>query len=129
MNKHTLFIIRGLPGSGKSTLGKKIAPRSVAADDFFDRYHKGVFKPELLKNAHSWCKDYVEGLMQLNNNDVAVCNTFTQEWEFQPYIELAKNYDYNVVVMVVENYHGNKSIHNVPEETIEKMRNRFKINL
>jgi hypothetical protein len=32
-------------------------------------------------------------------------------------------------VMTVENYHGNKSVHNVPEETMQKMRNRFQINL
>jgi hypothetical protein len=29
----------------------------------------------------------------------------------------------------VENRHGNSSVHNVPEETIEKMKKRFEIKI
>lgn len=131
MNK-TLFIIRGLPGSGKSTLGKTIAMESFAADDFFDEYYNGKFKPEKIKNAHEYCKAQVEQAMTWGDNpceSIAVCNTFTQDWEIKPYLDLAKRHGYTVHQIIVENTHGNLSVHNVPKETVEKMRKRFQINL
>lgn len=60
---------------------------------------------------------------------IAVANTFTQDWESKPYIELAKEFGYMVHSIVVENNHGCKSVHNVPQETMEKMRKRFTIKL
>ena len=42
---------------------------------------------------------------------------------------LAEKYGYMVISMIVENRHDGENIHNVPEETIEKMRNRFDIKL
>jgi hydroxymethylpyrimidine/phosphomethylpyrimidine kinase len=47
----------------------------------------------------------------------------------EPYFEMAKNHGHEVTVLIVENRHGNKSIHDVPEETIQKMKNRFSIKL
>jgi len=47
----------------------------------------------------------------------------------EEYFKLAKTYGYQVVTMIIENRHGSKNIHNVPDETIEKMRNRFQIKL
>jgi predicted kinase len=61
--------------------------------------------------------------------EIAVSNTFTQEWEMEHYMELAKKYGYTVFTLVVENRHGGKNIHNVPEEIIEKMKQRFEIKL
>jgi len=52
----------------------------------------------------------------VNVDKIAVSNTFTQEWELQPYYELAIKYGYYVTCIVVENRHGNKSIHGVPED-------------
>ena len=61
--------------------------------------------------------------------EIVVSNTSTTEKEMQPYIDLAKKYDYKVTSLIVENRHGGKSIHSVPEETIEKMKQRFEIKL
>jgi len=60
---------------------------------------------------------------------IIVSNTFTQEWEMKPYYELAKQYGYTVFSLVVENRHGGVNEHGVPDETLEKMRNRFEIKL
>jgi hypothetical protein len=60
---------------------------------------------------------------------IVVSNTFTQEWEMQPYFDMAAKHGYRVVSLIVENRHGNQSIHSVPPETIEKMKNRFEIKL
>jgi hypothetical protein len=63
------------------------------------------------------------------NNVIVVSNTFTQEWEMKPYFEMADQHDYKVFSIVVENRHGGINEHNVPEETLTLMRNRFEINL
>ena len=44
-------------------------------------------------------------------------------------MELAKLYNYKVFSLIVENRHGNKNIHDVPQETIDRMRKRFDISL
>ena len=58
-----------------------------------------------------------------------VSNTFTQEWEMKPYMDLAKEHGYKVFTIVVENRHDGKNVHNVPEDKIEQMANRFEIKL
>jgi 50S ribosomal subunit-associated GTPase HflX len=67
--------------------------------------------------------------MESGIQKIAVSNTFTQEWEMEPYFELAKTYGYKVFSIVVENRHGGVNDHNVPEEKIEEMKNRFQIKL
>lgn len=125
-----LIIVRGLPGSGKSTLSKVIAPSAnVAADDYFDKYHGGVFKSEEIKTAHDWCKGHVENYMLWGAPVIAVHNTFTQYWEMEEYFRLANKHLYDVHTIIVENRHGSKSIHNVPKSVIDKMQSRFQIKL
>jgi hypothetical protein len=65
----------------------------------------------------------------LLNNVIVVSNTFTQEWEMKPYFEMAEYFEYKVFSIIVENRHGGINEHNVPEETLTSMRNRFEINL
>lgn len=61
--------------------------------------------------------------------EIAVSNTFTQEWEMEDYFKLAEKYGYKVVSLIVENRHGGKNQHGVPDEKIEQMKNRFQIKL
>ena len=62
-------------------------------------------------------------------NHIVVSNTFTQEWEMESYFKLAKQYDYQVYSLIVENRHGGVNTHGVPEEKLEQMRNRFEVKL
>ena len=55
--------------------------------------------------------------MDANIGQIIVSNTFTTEWELKHYLELAEEYGYNAFSLVVENRHGNKDIHDVPEKT------------
>jgi hypothetical protein len=61
--------------------------------------------------------------------NIVVSNTFTQEWEMKFYRIIAKKYGYKVYTIIVENRHGGKNEHGVPEEKIEQMKNRFEIKL
>jgi predicted kinase len=128
-----LFLLRGLPGAGKSTLAKiLVGDRDYChkeADMYFvDSEGKYKFDFSLIKEAHEWCQQEVEFLMKYEHT-VVVSNTFTQEWEMQAYYDLAKKYDYKVHSIVVENRHEGVNEHNVPQETLDKMKQRFEIKL
>jgi len=128
-----LFLLRGLPGSGKSTLAKMLVGDKdychKEADMYFvDRLGNYNFKPSQLKEAHQWCQQEVEFLMKYDHR-VVVANTFTQEWEMQPYYDLAQKYGYRVYSLIVENRHGGVNEHGVPEEKLIEMKNRFQVKL
>ena len=132
-----LLLLRGLPGSGKSTLAKILVGGKdychKEADMYFiDSDGDYKFNPSKLKDAHNWCREEIEFVMKYGHSPVVVSNTFTQEWEMIPYFELAKKYGYRVHSLIVENRHGESedtNTHNVPNETIQKMKNRFTLKL
>ena len=128
-----MILVRGLPGSGKSTLARELWSQSTSTDwhetdAWFNLYNDQKFDASKLKTAHDWCQQ--ETIRSAKEGfSVVVSNTFTQEWEMQPYFDIAKKYNMQVVTLVVENRHGNASVHSVPASTIEKMKNRFQIKL
>ena len=124
-----MIILRGLPGCGKSDFAKWLSDLYsnigwFEADRYFDLFRAGQFDPKELPRAHNWCREQVENCAQLGG-DVVVSNTFTQEWEMEPYFEIAKHFNMRVTVLTVNNFHGNMSVHNVPESTVKKMKARF----
>jgi len=130
----TLYIVRGVPGSGKSTFAKNLGGTHFETDAYFMVDGEYKFDFTKLKEAHKWCQDGVNTAMILNhttglNEIIVVSNTFTQEWEMQPYFEMAESWGYRVFSIVVENRHGGINEHGVPEDKIEVMKNRFEIKL
>jgi len=126
-----LYCVRGVAGSGKSTFAKTLGGRHYEADMFFIDPISGEYKFDgsKIKLAHEWCQNRVEGDMILNMDKIVVSNTFTQEWELEKYFELAKKYGYRTFSIIIENRHGGTNVHEVPEEKLEQMRNRFEIKL
>jgi adenylate kinase family enzyme len=133
-----LFLVRGLPGSGKTSFASAIWNEYAVceADKFFyDKEGNYNFDPSKLKEAHTWCKNQVETRMIDHQNnqqyypEIAVSNTFTQEWELEDYFKLAEKYGYKTVSLIIENRHGGKNVHGVPDDKIEIMKNRFQIKL
>ncbi len=133
-----LFLVRGLPGSGKTSFASAIWNDYAVceADKFFyDKEGNYNFDPSKLKEAHTWCKNQVETKMIDHQNnqqyypEIAVSNTFTQEWEMEDYFKLAEKYGYKVVSLIIENRHGGQNVHGVPEDKLQIMKDRFQIKL
>jgi len=117
-----LILIRGLPGSGKSTMAKLYTDDYIhlEADMYFIQDDGSYgFNQALLSNAHSWCQETTKILLQ-NGRNVVVSNTFTTLKEMQFYLGLKVD---NLFVFRMTTHYG--SIHNVPNEVIGRMKARF----
>jgi len=129
---NVLLLLRGLPGSGKSTLAKALVGGEgfhAEADQFFVVGGEYKFQADKLKQAHEWCQSLVQDWMFLNHPLVVVSNTFTQEWEMEPYFRMAERFGYRVSTIIVENRHFGENIHGVPPEKLEAMAKRFDVKL
>lgn len=120
-----LVLIRGLPGSGKTTMARVLALVGYEhheADQYFERNGDYRFDAAELPNAHAWCLERTKDSMARGARCV-VANTFTRRWEMQPYMDAAKAA--GVPVRVIEARGAWKSCHGVPAGAIERMRARW----
>ena len=132
-----LILVRGLPGAGKTTLAKvilqlpsNVEPEVLSADDFFvNSEGECIFDATKIKEAHNYCQFRSSERMRQHKSRIVVANTFTQEWEMDIYYDMAERYNYRVHSIIVENRHGNKNIHDVPEDKLQQMKERFQIKL
>jgi predicted kinase len=128
-----LYLMRGLPGSGKSYLAKELAPEAniFSTDDFwmsdgeykFDRYRLG--------EAHAWNKERVLKALLKGESPIVVDNTNISPRERRPYMDMAKDQGYEVqVVHPVTTWAWDidecamRNSHGVPREAIERMYDR-----
>lgn len=127
-----LYLIRGLPGSGKTTLAKLMlhsgmVDRIYAADDYFYRDVPGgkeyVFAPEFLADAHKQCLDRTRQALFEWKMSVAVHNTFSRVWEMEPYFAIRTSpVRCDITIITCEGDYG--SIH-APPEVRERMAKRW----
>lgn len=116
-----LFLIRGVPGSGKTTYAKTLGIEDhYEADMWFDA--NGGYDPAKIKLAHQWCQKQAIAAMKAGR-DVVVSNTFTRLWEMKPYKDVALKLGVRVVEKVMDGEWPN--VHGVPAEKVRQMRERF----
>jgi len=113
-----LTLVRGLPGSGKSTYAATLPAFLIEADMYFMVDGEYKFDATKLGEAHAWCLALTKTILA-QGIPVVVANTFTTWKELKPYVELG--YDTTVVDMKTQY----KGTHNVPEATVERMKARW----
>lgn len=119
-----LILIRGLPGSGKSTQAKKYEGFVHVEADMYLIGPDGVYRfdPKRLGEAHAWCRNTARAALAEGKN-VVVSNTFTTRAEIEPYITMAHELGVTMITVTMTGNWG--SIHGVPEATMENMRRRW----
>jgi len=119
--KTELILLRGLPGSSKSTVARLFENFVHLESDMFfgDPYD---FDSSKLFEAHNWCflqtRSFIQNICSNNHyRGVVVSNTFTTLEELRPYFQLAKEFKITPNVILAQ---GNfKSIHGVPFDVLE----------
>lgn len=125
----TLTLIRGLPGSGKSTIAKvHFKPEGyihLEADMYYvDESGIYRFDANQLNQAHDWCQNATEQALR-QGSDVVVSNTFVQLWELEPYKVMANRYQASINIIEAKGDYA--SIHDVPDKTIRAMKRKWHV--
>ena len=101
----------------------------LEADQYFmDEYGNYNFDPTKLRQAHEICQDRCKTYLE-QGFSVVVSNTSTTEKEVATYKEIADLTGARFVSIIVENRHQGTNLHNVPEDKIQQMKNRFSVKL
>lgn len=135
MSDRCLILLRGLPGSGKTTLAALLSEQGTypvfSVDDYFTDPATGAYHFEFKNNhlAYRQCEERTRSAMQQEKPKIILHNTFTIGWELETYFKLAAEFSYTVFVCTVENYHGHANVHHIPGEQIAKMAEKYKVKL
>ena len=135
MTERNLILLRGLPGSGKTTLAALLSEQGkypvFSVDDYFTDALTGAYHFDFKNNhlAYKQCEEHTRQAMQQGLPKIILHNTFTIPWELDAYFKLASAFGYTVFVCTVERYHSGKNVHAIPDEHIAKMAEKYKVKL
>jgi predicted kinase len=121
-----VIIMRGLPGSGKTTWAEAQLNKIIVSAD---RYHmvdgEYRFDPKKAGAAHDWClREFLAHLQERRGYDIIVDNTNTTTAEIAPYARLASAFGipFKIVhIMCRPEVAYVRNVHKVPLATIFKM--------
>jgi len=122
-----VIILRGIPGSGKSTYGQKMFPtaQTVSADQFMiDADGQYKFDPEKIRACHKQCFAKFIGLVTSDVELIVVDNTNIYPHEIAPYYAFAELFGYEIEIhTLVADFEiaFKRNLHGAPEATAKRM--------
>ncbi|KAM8940292.1 NEDD4-binding protein 2 [Pelodytes ibericus] len=96
-----LILLRGAPGSGKTTLARMLLQKNPAGvilstDDYFSREGPYHYDPSCLGDAHEWNHGRAKEAFENSVSPIIIDNTNLQGWEMKPYVSMALKHKYKV---------------------------------
>ncbi len=125
----TVIILRGLPGSGKSTFAKLLGGVVLSMDKFWTKDGQPYkFDRTRIEEAAAWVRAEFKAAIDRDEELIVVDNTHTREWEYAPFKNGAEAMGYTTHVVEVQR--GlfecfDAGLHKVPFDKIVDMAERF----
>lgn len=121
-----LQLIRGLPGSGTSTLAKEVyLPKGYVhfeSEMFFMENGRFAYDPKKNSEARKWCRDQVyEALCA--GRDVVVSDWFIRKESVEPYRVLAKTFKADLNILTIKTQFESKRVKN--KAKFEQIKSRW----
>lgn len=117
-----LTLVRGLPGSGKSTYARSLGVMHLENDMFLISHGEYKWSREAARKAHARCVMSARSFME-SGADLVVSNTFVKTRDMKAYRKAAEDFGYQVEVHTCRGNYG--SIHNVPETDLQRIANSW----
>ena len=118
-----LTVVRGLPGSGKTTYAKKNFRCLILEQDMFhERNGFYQWRGGAMRDAVKWCAKTARDALRLGM-DVCVVNTSTKKEYVETYRQMAEDLGVDFNVVRIEGDFG--SIHSVPPGVMSAMERMF----
>ena len=117
-----LVLIRGIPGSGKSTMANvlvMIGYKNFEADMFFEVDGHYQYDASRIRDAHEWCQQMTQRALE-RGESVVVSNTFTRIREMAPYLQMKVGR-----IKVIEARGKWENVHGVPADAMASMASRW----
>ena len=151
MNKKKIYVMRGMPSSGKSFIALKLCKKKehvFSADDYHTDPKTGEYnwKPENVRQGHIWNHNRVIEAIKSNWSPICIDCThikFKELKKLKPIILLGIENDYEIIIKEPDPtwyyyksafnseklFLRSKLTHNVPLESIKKMIEDYEPNI
>ncbi|XP_077059653.1 NEDD4-binding protein 2 isoform X2 [Siphateles boraxobius] len=132
-----LVLLRGAPGSGKTTLANAMVAQNpggvvLSTDEYFFQNGQYQFEPNLLGEAHEWNHQRAKDAFEKRQSPIIIDNTNMQCWEMKPYVAMALKHGYKVLFREPDTWWKTKprqlekrTRHQVTKEKIRRILERY----
>jgi predicted kinase len=118
----SLIVMRGVPGSGKSTFVSKLVGYTVVSADYYFDVMGNKFDISRLGDAHKLCmKQFLNAIM--GGENVVVDNTNINLEDIAPYVAVGPAMDYQIEIDPA--IAASRNVHGVPGNTVSSMHKRL----
>lgn len=137
-DEKVMYIMRGLPGSGKSSLAETLGEGGIvlSTDDFFMVEGEYKYDPDMIGYAHTWNQGRADQAIKAGTSPIVIDNTNVAGWQAKTYVEKATASGYRVEVREPNTSWkfnaeelAEKNTHGVPLDVIQKMVQQWEPNL